>query len=695
MMLTIQNLSVAYEQDGELFAAVRDFSLSLAAGQTYGLVGESGSGKSTVAMAIMQYLGAGGQVTNGSIEFEGRNLLALSRSELNHILGKDITLVPQDPMSSLNPSIRIGEQIAEGLRHHLSLSKEQAARQAVELLQQVRVPDPARVARSFPHELSGGMQQRVLIAMAISAEPKLIILDEPTTSLDVTTQATVLDLLRDLIRDRKTTLLYITHNLGVVAQICDRVAVLYAGELVEDSETALLFQSPLHPYSKGLLESVPRLGQNKSDSRLTTISGTIPSLADRATTESFSRCIFAPRCPLVLDICRDQRPLLEEATSERLVRCHRWAEIAAGEVGYFNQDITWAEEAERSSGKGEVLLDISDLRVEYSISRSFFDAAMGRPKPAIKAVDDVNLSIQKGRTLGLVGESGSGKSTLARAIVGLVARTDGEIAISGFTLPPRLSDRDIDTLRLAQYVFQNPEEALNPYLTIGETLQRPFITLARQSRVDAARRAREMLAAVGLPAEYIARLPGQLSGGEKQRVAIARAFATNPDLLVADEPVSSLDVSVQAAILNLMERLQSANNSTMLFISHDLAVVGYLADQIAVIYAGQIVEYSNAIELFNLPHHPYTEALLSSVPEVGPGRKVESIRLEGDVPSQIDVPSGCRFHPRCPRFLGDICVNQIPPWQQTSGDKGILCHIPLAELEESQKGNPLDEGSYK
>lgn len=695
MMLTIQNLSVAYEQNGELYAAVRDFSLSLAAGQTYGLVGESGSGKSTVAMAIMQYLGAGGQVTNGSIEFEGRNLLALSRSELNHILGKDITLVPQDPMSSLNPSLRIGEQIAEGLRHHLSLSKEQAARQAVELLQQVRVPDPARVARSYPHELSGGMQQRVLIAMAISAEPKLIILDEPTTSLDVTTQAAVLDLLRDLIRDRKTTLLYITHNLGVVAQICDRVAVLYAGELVEDSETALLFQNPLHPYSKGLLESVPRLGQNKSDSRLNTISGTIPSLADRATTESFSRCIFAPRCPLVLDICRDQRPLLEEATSERLVRCHRWAEIAAGEAGSFNQDIPLAEEAERLSGKGEVLLDISDLRVEYSISRSFFDAAIGRPKAAIKAVDDVNLSIQKGHTLGLVGESGSGKSTLARAVVGLVARTDGEIAISGLTLPPRLSDRDVDMLRLAQYVFQNPEEALNPYLTIGETLQRPFITLARQSRVDAAQRAREMLAAVGLPAEYMARLPGQLSGGEKQRVAIARAFATNPDLLVADEPVSSLDVSVQAAILNLMERLQSANNSTLLFISHDLAVVGYLADQIAVIYAGQIVEYSNATELFNLPHHPYTEALLSSVPEVEPGRKVESIRLEGDVPSQIDVPSGCRFHPRCPRFLGDICVNQIPPWQQTSGDKGILCHIPLAELEESQKDSLLDEGYYK
>lgn len=683
-MLDIQDLTIAYEQNGTLLTAVRGFSLSLAAGHTYGLVGESGSGKSTVAMAIMGYPGAGGRVTSGRIEFEGLDLLALPNNELAKILGKEITLVPQDPMSSLNPSIRIGEQIAEGLRHHLSLSKEHAAKRAIELLKMVRVPDPARVARSYAHEISGGMQQRVLIAMAMSAEPKLIILDEPTTSLDVTTQAAVLDLLRDLIRDRQTTLLYITHNLGVVAQICDRVAVLYAGELVEDAATELLYRSPLHPYTKGLLESVPRLGQNKSENRLTTISGTIPSLSERSSDGYASSCVFAPRCPLALDICYAERPLLEPATPDWRVRCHRWLEIAAGELEYEARDATTPQGSGPVNGNGEILLDVRDVRVEYPVSRPILDVALGNPAHTIKAVDDVSLSIQRGRTLGLVGESGSGKTTLARAIVGLVARTDGEIKVSGLSLPPRLSDRDLETLRLVQFIFQNPEEALNPYLTIGETLQRPFVTLGKKSNADARDGARKLLAAVGLPIEYMERLPGQLSGGEKQRIAIARAFATDPSLLIADEPVSSLDVSVQAAILNLMEQLQLANDSTMLFISHDLAVVGYLADRIAVIYAGQIMEMADADELFTPPHHPYTEALLSAVPDIHLHVDNKSIRLEGDVPSQIEVPSGCRFHPRCPRFLGEICVNEVPPWQQTQDGKWILCHIPVADLVSSQ-----------
>ncbi|HRN68041.1 MAG TPA: ABC transporter ATP-binding protein [Promineifilum sp.] len=684
-MLNIQGLSVAYEQNGVLLPAVRDFSLSLAKGQTYGLVGESGSGKTTVAMAILGYLRGEGRITGGRIEFEGRNLLTLPQSERIKVLGKSIALVPQDPMSSLNPSMRVGAQIAEGLRYQLALPKEQATRRTLELLELVRVPDPSRVARSYPHEISGGMQQRALIAMALGVEPELIILDEPTTSLDVTTQAAVLDLLRSLIHDKNTAALYITHNLGVVAQLCDRVAVLYASELVEDGETQALFQNPLHPYTKGLLDSVPRLGQNKSGYELPAIPGRIPALTERPP----GCCVFAPRCPVAIERCFSERPILESAMGDGQIRCHRWPEIASGEISHAVKE-TFAPVKARTStmGEGDVL-DIQGLRVEYLVSRSITDAItnaiLGRPTRTVKAVDEVNLSIRPGHTLGLVGESGSGKTTLARTIVGLVERTDGVVTMTGLPLPSRLSERDINTLRQIQFIFQNPEEALNPYLTIGETLQRPFITIGGKSRAEAREGARRMLEAVGLPVDYLGRLPGRLSGGEKQRIAIARAFATNPDLLIVDEPVSSLDVSVQAAVLNLMERLQTENGSAMLFISHDLAVVGYLADRIAVMYAGQIVEICSAETLSEFPHHPYTEALLHAVPGIAPQPLGQTIRLQGDVPSQIDVPSGCRFHPRCPRFLGQVCVDVMPPHQQMEDGNWIACHIPPKELQQAQE----------
>ena len=679
-MLNIQDLSVAYEHKGALLHAVRNFSLSITAGQSYGLVGESGSGKSTVAMAILGYLGVGGQITSGHIEFEGRDLLTIPKRELTKMLGKNIALVPQDPMSSLNPSMRVGEQIAEGLRHHLALTKEQATRRTFELLELVRIPDPARVARSYPHEISGGMQQRVLIAMALGTEPGLIILDEPTTSLDVTTQAAVLDLLRDLIRNRKAATLYITHNLGVVTQLCDHVAVLYAGELVEKGETRLLFENPLHPYTKGLLDSMPQLGQNKSRFRLSAIPGKIPALLERA-----SGCIFAPRCPLVIDRCLATRPALETVISDRQVRCHRWPDMASGVLNHTIEEASIPVETDKSITRVVDILDIQDLHVDYPIPRSIPDVISGRPQHMVKAVDGVDLSIPNNHIFGLVGESGSGKTTLARTIVGLVERANGEIRIAGRLLPPKLSDRDIDALRQIQLIFQNPEEALNPYLTVGETLQRPFITIGRKSRVEAKEGALKMLEAVGLPAEYMGRLPGQLSGGEKQRVAIARAFVTNPGLLIADEPVSSLDVSVQAGILALMEQLQTANQSTMLFISHDLAVISYLADRIAVMYAGQIVEICDAIALSESAHHPYTEALLHAVPDVTFRPLDQTIRLSGAVPSQIDVPSGCRFHPRCPRYLGPVCVDEVPPHQPAGGDNWIACHIPLAELQQAQE----------
>lgn len=679
-VLAIDDLAVAYRHDGEWLDAVRDFSMSIAPGQTYGLVGESGSGKSTIALAIMRYLGDSGRVRQGQINFAGRNLLTMDDASLREVWGVQIAMVPQDAFSSLNPSIQIGDQLSELLRHHVDLGRSAAKARTIELLEMVRVPDPERVAKSYPHQISGGMQQRVMIAMALSTEPGLLILDEPTTALDVTTQAAILDLLRDLIREHDTAALYVTHNLGVVAAICDRVAVLYAGELVEDAATGDLFRQPLHPYTQGLLDSVPRLGDNKSVRQLQAIPGRIPSLSERT-----SGCVFAPRCPLAIDICQ-QRPPIEVPVEGWRVRCHRWPEIITGQINARIKppEKTAMEGQATDDRTGEPVLNLTNLQVYFDVRRSVGEVLSRQPAKKVKAVDGVDLTIPKGKTLGLVGESGSGKTSLARAVIGLERATGGTVDLLDIPLPSGLSERSQEIMQRLQIVFQNPEEALNPYMTVGETLRRPLMTLGKMTRDEADDTVPALLAAVRLPAAYARRRPSQLSGGEKQRVAIARAFAVNPDLLISDEPVSSLDVSVQASILNLLNDLQNEHNTSNLFISHDLAVVGYLADEIAVIYAGRLMEVAEAEKLFEPPYHPYTEALLSAIPLIEPVGEQAPIRLDGDVPNQIDMPTGCPFHPRCPRFLGDKCVNERPPWQESESGKRIFCHIPLEELTEAQ-----------
>ncbi len=669
-ILTIENLTVAYRTGGEWLDAVRDFSLRIQPGQTYGLVGESGSGKTTVALTIMRYLNDAGRVRQGKISFSGYDLLDLEDSDLRQVWGDQLALVPQDPLSSLNPSIQIGEQLQELLRHHLKLDGTESEGRAIELLEMVKVPDPERVAKSYPHQISGGMQQRVMIAMALSTEPKLLILDEPTTALDVTTQAAILQLLRELIQGRETAALYVTHNLGVVATICDRVSVLYAGELVEDATTRELFQRPLHPYTQGLLDSVPRLGANKSTVTLQAIPGRIPSLSEWP-----AGCIFEPRCPLAIEICR-QRPPLEILPDGRQIRCHRWPEIQAGEISsQAPPSLRQSVDSDSQANEGLPVLELKDLKVHFDMRRSLGEVLSRQSAMKVKAVDGIDLNLRQGKTLGLVGESGSGKTTLARAVIGLEKTTGGSMKLLDIPLPSGLNKRDKEILGRLQIVFQNPEEALNPYMSVGETLRRPLMTLRQMSREEADQVVSQLLAAVRLPVSYAQRRPDQLSGGEKQRVAIARAFAANPNLLISDEPVSALDVSVQASILNLLNELQEELGSSNLFISHDLAVVGYLADDIAVIYAGNLMEVASAEALFEPPYHPYTEALLSAIPEIDPAADLEPIRLEGDVPSQIERPSGCPFHPRCPRFLGDICINERPPWQQTDSGKRIFCHI--------------------
>ncbi len=677
--LTIENLTVAYRSGDEWLDAVRDFSLGIKPGQIYGLVGESGSGKTTVALTIMRYLGEAGRVRQGKISFAEHDLLDLEDSDLREVWGDQLALVPQDPLSSLNPSIQVGEQLQELLRHHLNLGGTESERRAIELLEMVRVPDPERVAKSYPHQISGGMQQRVMIAMALSTEPKLLILDEPTTALDVTTQAAILQLLRELIQGRETAALYVTHNLGVIATICDRVSVLYAGELVEDATTRELFQRPLHPYTQGLLDSVPRLGDNKSSVTLQAIPGRIPSLRERP-----AGCVFEPRCPLAIEICLE-RPPLETLPDGRQIRCHRWPEIQAGEISsQIPPSLQQLLETDSQADDALPVLELKELKVHFDIRRSLGEVISRKSALKVKAVDGIDLNLGRGKTLGLVGESGSGKTTLARAVIGLEKATDGSMKLLDIPLPSGLNKRDKETLGHLQIVFQNPEEALNPYMSVGETLRRPLMTLRQMSREEADQEVNQLLAAVRLPASYAQRRPDQLSGGEKQRVAIARAFAANPNLLISDEPVSALDVSVQASILNLLSELQQELGSSNLFISHDLAVVGYLADDIAVIYAGNLMEVAEAEALFKPPYHPYTEALLSAIPLIDPGAEQEPIRLEGDVPNQIEIPSGCPFHPRCPRFLGDICVDERPPWQQAANGKRIFCHISPEELLEAQ-----------
>jgi len=453
--------------------------------------------------------------------------------------------------------------------------------------------------------------------------------------------------------------------------------VMYAGELVEDAPTGDIYRQPLFPYTQGLWDSVPRLGENKRHVRLRPIQGRIPSLEDLP-----KGCVFRPRCPVAIDQCRTRPPVFEP-DPRRKTRCFRWQAIASGQIDAA-QPVPEDQTAEARDSAVSQVLSIEDLKVHFAPRQSIPDWLQRKPPKMIKALDGVSLNLNSGRTLGLVGESGSGKTTLARAVLGLTPPTSGDMRLFKAHLAPRLSDRPRSSLSRLQIVFQNPQEALNPYLTVEQTLTQPLRKLRHLPPDEARHAVDDLLHAVELQPEYRSRLPAQLSGGEKQRVAIARAFAAQPDLLVADEPITSLDVSVQASILNVLHELQLERQTGYLFISHNLAVVGFLSDWVAVIYLGELMEVGQADAIFDPPYHPYTEALLSAIPLIDPAAQQEQIRLEGDVPSPADRPTGCPFHTRCPRFLGDICVNQRPPWHETSQGKSYFCHIPPEELEGEQ-----------
>lgn len=673
-VLAVAGLQVAYQLGGAWLPALNDVSLRIAPMQTVGLVGESGSGKSTFAQAVMGYLSANGRVTAGSVRVEGQEMVGRPARELRQVWGAKLSMVPQDPLTALNPSIRVGEQIAEIARRHEGASRRAAHARAIEMLGRVKIADPERVARRYPHQLSGGMQQRILLAMALSStDPRLLILDEPTTSLDVTTEAAILDLFEELKANHPLATLFVTHNLGVVARMCDRVTVLYGGEVMEDAPKAAIFAGAGHPYTRLLLQAIPRIGAKGRNRPLQAIPGQIEALGKRG-----AGCAFANRCPLAIEICHQIRPPLAEIGAGHAVRCHRWAEI---DLLPMPSQTPPADSAPTPAA----IPDGPPALIADSLRASYVSGAWPR-RQTVRAVDGISLSVPKGVTVGLVGESGSGKTTFSRALIGLVEIDSGAARLLEMPLRGRAAQRGKAVQRAMQMVFQHPEESLNPYRTIGQTLRRPLIRLAGLPPDQADQRVRELLAAVNLAPEYAARYPTELSGGEKQRVAIARAFAAAPALIICDEPVSALDVSVQAAVLNLLRELQDKTDAAYLFISHDLAVVGYLADVIAVIYLGELVEVGDSAGFFRPPYHPYTEALISSIPRPdldGDGRR---IRLDGDVPSPAHPPTGCRFHTRCPRRLGEVCITTAPPWQTDAEGRAYRCHIPPDELARLQTG---------
>ena len=676
-VLEVEDLEVTYSTREGPVRAVRGGSFEIWPGDALGLVGESGCGKSTLAFAIMNYMAANGKVTGGRILFCGEDILHKSERELNEIRGNKIAMVYQDPMAALNPCLRIGDQLTEVLTEHKGLKGNLARDECLQMLERVRMPDPPAMMQRYPHQLSGGQQQRVLIAMALLTNPALLIMDEPTTGLDVTIEAVILDLISELKREFDSTILYITHNLGVISKIADRVAIMYAGELVELGSVRDIFLYPLHPYTEALLRCIPKISAGRQSRTLQPIRGRVPSLR-----EIPSGCVFEPRCDRTDQRCRSNRPELARAVDDHFVRCFHADKPGVPLLSIPQVTRTTIEQSE---SRADLLLKVEGLKTYYTAQGHGLAGLTGkRGRGYVKAVDGVNLETWRGCTVGIVGESGCGKTTLAKCVAGLVPPNDGGMNFLGVDISEIVEKRPHELLKELQMIFQNPDSTLNPSHSVGEIIGRPLRLFGTVPPSEVKGEVVRLLEAVRLGEEYYARLPGQLSGGERQRVAIARAFAGRPTLVLCDEPLSSLDVSVQAAVLNLLLEFQQRYGTTMIFISHDLSVVYQLCDHVAVMYLGQFCEVGPTDALFAPPYHPYTEALLSAIPIPDPTVERTMVRLVGLVPSAIDPPSGCRFHTRCPRKIGTLCERDSPPWQRITDKHWINCHMSMKDLRDME-----------
>ncbi|MDO8983885.1 ABC transporter ATP-binding protein [Cypionkella sp.] len=672
-ILEIENLSISFFTRLREIPAVMDFSCSVMAGESMGLVGESGCGKSTVALAVMRDLGKNGRIVDGTIKFKGRDLTHMGEEELRHIRGSEIAMIYQEPMASLNPAMKIGAQLAEVPMIHQGMGRDEAWNLARQIVADVRLPDPDRILQAYPHQLSGGQQQRIVIAMALMSKPALLILDEPTTALDVTVEAGIVDLVKDLGHKYGTSMLFISHNLGLILDVCDRLCVMYSGEAVETGDVIEVFDKMRHPYTQALFRSIPLPGADKNSHPLVAIPGNFPLPHERP-----KGCNFGPRC----DYFQDGRcnaaevPMFPVPGDDRhATRCIKWTEI--------DWDAPMTLKASKPKTPiGKVVLKMEDLRKYYSVSSGAFGGGSAK---VVKANETLSFEAREGETLAIVGESGCGKSTFAKVLMGLETATSGSILLFDENVQSTpIQQRNTNTVSSVQMVFQNPFDTLNPSMNVGRQIIRA-LEIFKQGKSDAERYARmlELLDLVKLPRAFADRMPRQLSGGQKQRVGIARAFAGGAKVVVADEPVSALDVSVQAAVTDLLMDIQRENKTTLLFISHDLSIVRYLSDRVMVMYLGHVVEMGTTDQVFQPPYHPYTEALLSAVPIADTKVIRKRIVLEGDIPSAMNPPPGCPFQTRCrwkSQVPGGLCDIEMPPVQVLAGGHQLKCHLSAEVL---------------
>jgi peptide/nickel transport system ATP-binding protein len=680
-LLEVRDLVTAFDTDAGRVTAVDGVSFDVKHGQTLGIVGESGCGKSVTALSIMRLLPRpAGQVLSGSIRFTGTDLLQLSLEGMRRIRGAQIGMIFQEPMTALNPAHRIGKQLSEVFLLHQKISREEAWERSIEMLRRVGIPSPEQRISAHPHQLSGGMRQRVVVAMALALKPKLVIADEPTTALDVTIQAQILELMKDLQAEMGMSLILITHDLGVIAEMCEDVVVMYAGRVVERGPVDAIFHDPQHLYTTGLLESIPRL-ENRPKTPLRAIRGMVPSLQELPVGARFAPRSPHPGAAAYMESAeyREVRPQLLEVRPGHWVEDHpvvRLDDYRGMLDGARIDEEEFPGTRPVEIQAGTEILKVEQLKMHFPVR----GGVMLRKLGALRAVDGVDLEIRPGETLGLVGESGCGKSTLAKAVVRLYDPTGGRVLFEGRDIT-RLRRRELKPIRREmQMIFQDPAESLNARLTVGDILEEPFAIHRIGTAAERRGRVIELLEKVGLPPSAADRFPFEFSGGQRQRIGIARAIALEPRLIVCDEPVSALDVSVQSQILNLLMTLQREMKLSYLFIAHDLAVVKHISDRIAIMYLGQIMELGDAEEIYRDPRHPYTRALISAIPVPDPRKRREHEVLVGDVPSPMSPPLGCPFSTRCP-YVQDVCTSDKPPLRDVSAagesERLVACHFDL------------------